>query len=74
MSLDDERVRSSWESEGAGLGLLPRLLDEEEDGRMEDEASLPFRFCAEGPSLNIWTVSVAEETHSREEVLLKDML
>ena len=73
--LEVERVRSSWESEAAGLRLGSRVLDEEDEGRMaEEEASLPFRCCAAGPSLKMWTVSVAEETQRREEVVLKDML
>ena len=53
-SLEGERVRSGWESEGAGLGLRSRLFVEEEDGRrIAEDASLPFRCCAEGPSLNM---------------------
>ena len=76
--LEVERARSSWESEGAGLRLRSRsrVLDEEDEGRMAEEASLPFRCCAAaaGPSLKMWTVSVAEETQRREEVVLKDML
>lgn len=72
--LEVERVRSGWEADGAGLRLLSRVLEEEEDGRIAEEASLPFLCCAAGLSLNIWTVSVAEETQRREEVVLKDML
>ena len=73
-SFDVEPVRSGSESEGAGLRLFSRLLDEEDDGRIDDDASLLFRCCADGASLNMWTVSVAEERHRREEVALKDML
>ena len=72
--LEVDRVRSSWESEGAGLRLWSRVRDEEDEGRTAEEASLPFRCCAAGPSLKMWTVSVAEETQRREEVVLKDML
>ena len=50
------------------------MRDEEDEGRTAEEASLPFRCCAAGPSLKMWTVSVAEETQRREEVVLKDML
>ena len=73
--LEVERVRSSCESEGAGLRLRSRVLDEDDEGRIAEDASLPFRCCwAAGPSLKMWTVSVAEETQRREEVVLKDML
>ena len=73
-SFEIEGVRSGSESEGAGLRLFSRLLDEDDDGRIADEASLLFRCCADGASLNTWTVSVAEETHRSEEAALKDIL
>lgn len=41
-SLEVERVRSGWDSDGAGLRLPSRFPDEEEDGRTADDASLSF--------------------------------
>lgn len=70
-----ERLKSGWESD-AGLRLRSRLAPEEDEGRRaEDEASLSLRFpCPDAPSLKMCIVSVAEETHRREEAALKDML
>lgn len=64
-----DRRRSSWESL-PGLVLLSRLPD----GEGARSLSPSFRTGGDTPSLNMWTVSVAEETHSSDEVVLKDML
>ena len=65
-----DRVRSSWESLPPGLRLRSRWL-----GEMESiEDSSPLRGCGGAPSLKMCTVSVAEDTHRREEVVLNDML
>ena len=72
--LEVERVRSSRESEDEVLRLGSRCLEDEEEGLMADEVSLVFLCWAGGPSLKIWTVSVAEETQRSDDVVLKDML
>ena len=52
--------------------------EEKEEGRDELLCELEVRRCSRGEvgpmSLNMWTVSVAEETQRREEVALKDIL
>ena len=50
--------------------LRPRWLGEVES--IDDSSPLRGRWGA--PNLKMCTVSVAEETHSRDEVVLKDML
>lgn len=72
-SREGERARSGCESL-AGLRLRSCSFDEDEGRNAEDEASLSFRCCTGVPSLKMWIVSVAEETQSRLEVALKDML
>ena len=64
-------VRSGCESLPPGLELLSRLPD---GGVESNEASSPLRGRGGAPSLKTCTVSVAEETHKREDIALKDML
>ena len=62
--------RSSWESLPPGLILRSRCLGDVESV----EASSPFRDGGDALSLKICTVSVADDTHSKDDVILKDML
>ena len=54
-----------------GLRLLSRVVGDEDRAEV---SSAPFGRCGEPPSLKTWTVSVADETHRRVEVVLKAML
>lgn len=62
---------SACESLATGLVLLPLSVPSPElDG---GDRSTEGRRC-DPPSLKMWTVSEAEEIHSSDDVVLKDML
>ena len=64
---------SSYSSGTSSLARL--LLRPLEDGGLPGiDDTLFVRAALGGPSRKMWTVSVAEDTHSRVEVELKDML
>ena len=69
-SLLADLARSSWESLPPGLTLRSRCLGEVE----RFDASSPFHDRGGAPSLNTCTVSVADDTHNKEDVILKAML
>ena len=77
-SLVNEVVRLGLEFDGSevslsGVWLLSRRELAAGAGEWSMFFSLRCLLCG-GPSLKMWTVSVAEETQRRVEVVLKDML
>ena len=67
---------SSAYSDDSGTSSLPKLLlrsREEEEGLTCPDMLL-LRLAFRGMRRNIWTVSVADETHNSVEVELKDIL
>ena len=64
---------SACESLAAGLVLLSLSLSAPSPELDGGERSIDGLRC-DPPNLKMWTVSEAEEMHSNEEVVLKDML
>ena len=64
---------SACESLAAGLVLLSLSLSAPSPELVGGERSIEGLRC-DPPNLKMWTVSEAEEMHSNEEVVLKDML